>query len=142
MPGIAVSAPVTLVAAHHDAASHNRVMTFRLGWIAVAVLAGAALIVGACGSSAVPRPDTIPPDAPAIEEDDLKFKPSSITIAAGEELFFWNAESAPHNVVLEGEDLSGNMRKGDVFSMSFPEAGEYRITCDYHPQMRLTVTVE
>jgi plastocyanin len=103
-----------------------------------AVLAGAA-----CGGdSAGARPPGVPDDAPFIDQDNLKFKPSSLTISAGETVYFANSESALHTVTINGENESGPMRRGDIFQFTFEEPGTYRITCDYHPQMRATVTVE
>jgi len=44
-------------------------------------------------------------------------------------------------VDVEGENVSGNMKKNDVFVFEFPSAGAYDITCAYHPQMKAKITV-
>ena len=57
-------------------------------------------------------------------------------------MYFKNSESALHTVTINGKNESGNMRKGDLFSWTAGAAGEYKITCDYHPQMNATITVQ
>ncbi|GAB4322325.1 MAG: hypothetical protein Kow0010_03040 [Dehalococcoidia bacterium] len=113
-------------------------------WTLVALLGPllVALAVAGCGESSAPSFDGIPEGATVIDQDGLKFKPNSITVTPGTRVYFTNSERAPHNVVLDGEDLSGKMEKGDVFAWTFDDPGEYRLSCAYHPQMRVTVTVD
>lgn len=115
--------------------------TFPLTWLAVLLLVPVAAI--ACGDSEpVDFGDELPDGAPRIDQDNLTFKPSSLTVQTGEAVYFTNSETARHTVTIEGENESGDMRRGDVFSFTFATPGEYKITCDYHPQMRATITVE
>lgn len=84
----------------------------------------------------------IPAGSPFIDQDTLKFIPSKLTVAPGVDIYFKNSETALHTVTIEGENVSGNMRKDDIFIWTAPTAlGEYQITCDYHPQMKATITV-
>lgn len=108
----------------------------------LALLAIAALTAAGCGDSADPSFDGIPEGATVVDQDGLKFKPNHVTVGAGTTVYFTNSERAPHNVVLDGEDLSGKMEKGDVFAWTFDDPGEYRLSCAYHPQMRVTVQVD
>jgi plastocyanin len=108
----------------------------------VPVLIGAA-VLAACETSDEPAPtDKVPEGSPYMDQRGLAFRPSNLTVQAGEQVYFLNNETALHNVVVDGEDISGNMRNGDVVVYVFEEAGEYAITCDYHPQMKATVIVE
>ena len=110
--------------------------------LAVAVAAAMGLMV-ACGSAE--KPDfsgQVPDGAPHVNQDALRYKPNELTVQTGETVYFTNSESAVHNVTLEGENLSGTMQKGDVFAYSFAAAGEYQLTCTFHPQMKVTITVE
>jgi plastocyanin len=84
---------------------------------------------------------TVPEGAPFIDQDKLKFIPTELTVKAGEKVYFKNSETALHTVSINGVDESGNMKKNDVFIFEFPSAGEYKITCEYHPQMKATITV-
>lgn len=115
--------------------------------LAIAALAPvAAFVLVACGgggdSSTPPeRPTQVPADVPFIDQDNLKFSPTSLTVKTGEEVWFVNSETALHTVTINGTNESGNMKKGETFTFTFPTAGEYKITCDFHPQMKATITV-
>lgn len=104
----------------------------------------ALLLIAACGDDSdgppAPHPD-VPEGAARIDQDSLKFQPNSLTVAPGTEVFFTNSESAVHTIDIDGENVSGDMERGDVFSYIFDAPGEFKITCPYHPQMRSTVTV-
>ena len=93
------------------------------------------------GRSATTSSGDVPKTA-EIDQDKLAFKPSSVTIAVGGQLTFRNSESAIHTVTIERKNESGTMKKGAAFVWTPPAAGSYKITCDFHPQMRATVTVE
>lgn len=116
-------------------------MSLRKVWLVPALL-GAALFA-ACEGSDVPEPsDQVPEGAPYMDQRGLAFRPSNLTARVGEQVYFLNNETALHNVVVDGEDISGDMRADDVVVYVFEEAGEYAITCDYHPQMKATIVVE
>jgi len=84
---------------------------------------------------------TVPEGAPVIDQDKLKFIPGELKVKVGEKVYFKNSETALHTVDINGVNESGNMKKGDVFTFEFPAAGEYKVTCSYHPQMKATITV-
>lgn len=84
----------------------------------------------------------VPDGAPFIDQNNLKFSPDKVTAKAGEAVYFKNSETALHTVTINGKNESGNMKKDQVFQWTPPGAGEYKITCDFHPQMKSTVTVQ
>ena len=84
----------------------------------------------------------VPDGAAFVDQDNLKFSPSSITVKVGEDVYFKNSETAVHTVTIEGKNESGTMKKDDVFTWKAPSAGEFDITCDFHPQMKSKITVE
>ena len=59
-----------------------------------------------------------------------------------EKIYFKNSETAIHTVTIDSKNVSGNMRKGDIVTWTAPKAGTYKVTCDYHPQMKATITIE
>jgi plastocyanin len=83
----------------------------------------------------------VPDGAPFVDQNNLKFIPDKVTANAGEAVYFKNSETALHTVTINGKNESGNMKKDAVFQWTPPGAGEYKITCDFHPQMKSTVTV-
>lgn len=119
----------------------------RRSGMALGALAVAGALVGvACGGDdeeSAPATATTPADGVAtIDQDNLAFSPTELTVAVGQMVRFTNSEAALHTVTIDGENLSGNMREGDVFEWTPEEAGTYRVTCDYHPQMQATITVQ
>jgi plastocyanin len=126
-------------------------MTVRI-WLLLAAMLAGALLTAACGGSGddddggtdgrATGVAGVPDGAPLINQDNLKFSPSKLTIALGEEVYFKNSETAVHTVTINGKNESGTMKKDDVFSWTPAKTGEYKITCDFHPQMRATITVQ
>ncbi|MEJ5220625.1 MAG: cupredoxin domain-containing protein [Tepidiforma sp.] len=124
--------------------------SLRLGLLAAAV-GIAALALAACGGSSSSSGSTgvadgsdsrIPAGAPLVDQDKLKFIPETLRVKVGETVYFKNSETALHTVNIDGKNVSGNMKKNDVFTWVFQEPGSYKITCDYHPQMKATITVD
>ena len=112
-------------------------------------LAAVALALVACGGSSSPSGSTggspaasVPAGAPEIDQQDLAFKPTKLTVSAGTTVYFKNSESALHTVNINGDNASGTMRNGAVFAWTPTTAGTYKITCEFHPQMKATITVE
>lgn len=102
-----------------------------------------AIPTSPAGGSAAPTSAAggIPAGAPEIDQNGLAFKPAKLTVKVGEKVYFKNSESALHTVTINGKTESGNMKKGDIFTWTPPAAGVYKITCDFHPQMNATITV-
>ncbi len=105
--------------------------------LAVAV----ALTLAACASPRVPPPESVPEGAPFVAQDHLAFSPDELRVRVGERIYFWNGETAIHNLIFDKAARSPDMEAGDVFVWRFTIPGEHVVTCDYHPQMRLRVTV-
>lgn len=117
---------------------------------ALILLSAAAMIGGlavACGGdddddNGDSKPVEIPAGAPMIDQDNLVFIPDKLTVKSGEKVYFKNSETAIHTVTINGKNVSGNMKKDDVVIWIPEKAGEYKVTCDYHPQMKATIKVE
>lgn len=125
-------------------------MRFKKSWVLGAFAGLAMLGAAACGGGddddtngiADGSDPDIPAGSPYVDQDNLKFNPTKLTVAPGQDIYFKNSETALHTVDIEGENLSGNMRNGDVFVWTAPDAlGDYQVTCAYHPQMKATITI-
>ena len=134
---------------------------------ALLALALAACSTPAATSDAADPTDTAEPsesaaaeqsEAPASEEpasetrvriDGSAFDPEELTVAVGTEVVFLNADSFEHTVT-EGTNgqavddpiVDEEIAQNGTVSVTFDEAGTYDITCEIHPSMHLTVTVE
>ncbi|MFQ5381004.1 MAG: plastocyanin/azurin family copper-binding protein [Dehalococcoidia bacterium] len=117
-------------------------------------LASALLVGGACGESSEPLDATgvepavhvelgdLPEGAALVDQNNLKFSPNKLTVRAGDIVYFRNDETATHTVTINGRNVTGDMRRDDVRAWSVTLPGVYKLTCNYHPQMKATITVE
>lgn len=92
-------------------------------------------------------------DAGAAEERvrivGSAFDPAELTVPVGTEVTWVNADSFAHTVT-EGTDgqatqdpiVDEDIDQNGSVSVTFDEAGTYEITCELHPSMQMTVTVE
>ena len=119
----------------------------RLGaTVLVSALAAGLMACGGGGSdnssgTAPAGIEGVPEGAPFIDQDSLDFSPGELTVAASDTVYFKNSESAIHTVTIEDENVSGTMERDDIFAWQPPGPGEFEVTCDFHPQMGATITV-
>ena len=74
---------------------------------------------------------------------------TEITVKAGEPLTVSNVSSVPHTFT-EGEDgqaadnpvVNETIQPGDEVQVTFPDAGDFHVTCTFHSAMNLEVHVE
>ena len=84
-----------------------------------------------------------------VQLDGFAFDTEELTIAAGTEVSFLNADSAPHTVT-EGTDgqaadspiIDEELAPNQGASFTFEDPGTYELTCLLHPSMNMTVIVE
>ena len=77
------------------------------------------------------------------------FGAADVTVPAGQTLTVINSSSAPHTFT-EGEDggaadnarVDEQIAAGATVRVSFPEPGDYNVTCLFHPSMNMVVHVE
>jgi len=139
-----------------------------------ALIVGLILILAACGGttsltsdepsqaeSTAPSPsESVAASEPAetseaagaeetVRLSQFAFDPEELTIAAGTEVSFVNADSAAHTVT-EGTDgtaaedpiIDEELQQNGSTSFTFDEPVTYQITCLFHPSMNMTITVE
>jgi plastocyanin len=73
-----------------------------------------------------------------------RFGVSSLSIKRGDTVRFRWTGSLPHNVRIAAGPQRGQIasaRKSGTVARRFTRAGRYRIVCDIHPGMRLTLRV-
>lgn len=71
------------------------------------------------------------------------FDPDEINIKSGEEIIFKNMDSDHHTVTADdGSFDSGDIGPNTEYRYIFDSPGECMIHCEYHPEMRMKVTIE
>jgi len=83
------------------------------------------------------------PAATSVRMAGSRFEPSTLTIASGETVRWFNDDALPHTVSgNNGEWDSGNLAPGQGFERRFDEPGSFPYLCRYHPGMAGTIEVE
>ena len=87
-------------------------------------------------------------DSAEVELEGFQFEPRTLTVAAGTTVEFDNKDGAEHTVThgTEGKAAPGAkfdevVDDGASVEIDFADAGDYPITCRFHPTMQMTVTV-
>lgn len=116
-----------------------------------AALVAIALLTAACGGATSASPIPVPSGAVVLKAADIKFAPTHLSVAAGQPfvLYFDNADSAQHNVVIVAGDGT-RVFVGDVLAASTQHvdniptlaAGTYKLICDIHSNMSGSLEVQ
>jgi plastocyanin len=80
-----------------------------------------------------------------IVQIDRSFKPSEITIAAGDSLAFSNQDEFIHQIYVDSDAIdydSAEQPPGKVITIPFPKSGDFPVRCHIHPKMLLTIHVK
>ena len=114
----------------------------------------AASAPGAPSEEAQPSETAEPSEEAADDEftvtlTGFAFSTGQLTVPAGTEVTFENADTAAHTVT-EGTDgraaadpiINAQVGPDARTRFTFDEPGEYEITCLFHPNMNMTVVVE
>ena len=125
----------------------------------VPAVAGLLAVTAACGGGSVasptPRLESKPggsastlataqvhtDHAAEIDQQNMTFTPARVSVKVGETVLIKNSESAIHTGNINGKNITGNMKKGDSVAWTAVALGEFKVSCDYHPQMAATITV-
>ena len=64
-----------------------------------------------------------------------------VLVARGTNISF-RSETGLHNITVNGQTQGADLRQGDQRQVQFNDAGQFEITCTYHPPMFATVFVQ
>lgn len=102
------------------------------------------LLTAACAGGGSATTIAVPSGAVVLKAADIKFSPARLSVEAGQPfvLYFDNADSAQHNVVIVAGDGT-RLFVGDILPASTQHvssipalaAGTYKLICDIHPDM-------
>jgi plastocyanin len=73
------------------------------------------------------------------------FHPSSLTVKVGTKVTFTNEDGVTHTTTGSGNSSnisSGDLAKGQSYTVTFTKAGTYNYICKIHPYMNGTVIVQ
>lgn len=99
------------------------------------------------GSSGLPSVGTVQApltaaaaDSADVDVADFEFTPAEVTVAPGGTVRWTLTGQAPHTVTSDTFD-SGMLKAGDTYEQTFDDVGTIDYRCDFHPEMKGTVTV-
>ncbi len=124
--------------------------------MAIALLATCGALAGAAGcggdaettAAAQPETATESTDATAQSTDaidiaDFKYDPATVSVKAGTEVTWTNADEADHTATAgDGSFDTGDLAQGDAKSVTFDKPGTFTYYCRFHPFMKATVEVQ
>lgn len=125
----------------------------------LAVIAALVVVLAACSSGASPSAsasaEAAEQSAAAEDEPEVRivasnFEPGDLTVSVGTEVVFINDDGFGHTITegtdgdvvddpIVDEEIDGG---GGEVRVTFDEAGTFDITCEIHPSMQMTITVE
>ena len=125
-------------------------MMIRIRHVAVALLLIAG--VAACGSSSSGAASGggsgssggVQSGTAKVTIKGFAFSPSSLTVKSGTKVTFTNEDSATHTATSQGDSTidSGNLAKGQTYTVTMTKAGTYDYICTIHQYMKGTITVQ
>lgn len=81
-----------------------------------------------------------------VDQHDLMFVPTSMTIKAGDTVRFTDTDRITHNITIVNPDGSTEDKGMSTYSqhivVQFDKPGIYKVICRIHPDMKMTITVE
>jgi len=98
---------------------------------------------GGYGSASTPAASSDSGNAVAVSIKDFAFG-DPLEVAVGTTVTWTNDDSVPHTVTQDGSGgfQSGKIDPGGTFSFTFDQAGSFAYHCEYHANMKSTVTVK
>lgn len=110
------------------------------------LLAGGLVACGSSSSSSGPSGSGSSPSASGnmVMIKGFAFHPSSLTVKVGTKVTFVNEDSVTHTATSSSNAPidSGNLTKGQSYTVTFTKAGTYSYTCTIHPYMKGTIVVQ
>jgi len=81
-----------------------------------------------------------------VVQRGLQLSRDSVTISRGDRIVFTNEDDVIHNIHIFGpndfdKDL-GLQKPGKALNYTFAQAGTYRVRCNIHPSVKMTVVVK
>jgi plastocyanin len=109
-------------------------------WITLVAAATALALVAlsTAGKSMAAGPPSVD-----VKIDNFSFTPTTLTVKAGTQITWTNADDIPHTVVSEDQSFKSKVLDTDEkFTFTASKPGTYSYFCSIHPKMTGKVVVE
>jgi plastocyanin len=113
------------------ARSMRALLALLIGLVVVAGCGGDDDGGGTAGSASA-----CPSGAVTIEMVDIKFKPETASVKAGQEVCWVNQDDVQHDAVAENDAFKSELfNKGETFTATIDQPGTIKYVCTVHPGM-------
>ncbi|MFY9644898.1 MAG: cupredoxin family copper-binding protein [Terriglobales bacterium] len=105
--------------------------------------AAATMMLALAALSAVEKSTLAGPPAADVRIDNFSFTPPVLTVKAGTQVTWTNADDIPHTVVSEDRSFKSKvLDTNDTFTFTPTKPGSYPYFCSIHPKMTGKLVVE
>ena len=103
----------------------------------------ALVVLALAGLVALEKPAIAGPAVATIKIDNFSFTPATLTVDAGTQIIWTNADDIPHTVVSDDRSFKSKALDTDeTFTFTAGKPGTYSYFCSIHPKMRGTIVVK
>ena len=103
----------------------------------------ASIVLALAALPTVQKPVAADPPSVGIKIDNFSFAPATLTVKAGTQITWTNADDIPHTVVSDDQSFKSRVLDTDEkFTFMASKPGTYSYFCSIHPKMTGKVVVE
>ena len=103
----------------------------------------ASMVLSLTAVLTVPKSMAAGPPAVNVKIDNFTFTPATLTVKAGTQITWINADDIPHTVVSDSQDFKSKVLDTDEkFTFTASKPGTYSYFCSIHPKMTGKVVAE
>jgi len=103
----------------------------------------ASVIVALAALPTVQKSVAAGPPSVEVKIDNFSFTPPTLSVKAGTQITWTNADDIPHTVVSDNQSFKSKMLDTDEkFTFTASKPGTYSYFCSIHPKMTGKVVVE
>ena len=111
-------------------------------WV-LCVAASLILMLALTALPAIERSIAAGPPTVDVKIDNFSFAPATLTVKAGTQITWTNADDIPHTVVSDDQSFKSKVLDTDEkFTFTASKPGTYPYFCSIHPKMTGKVVVE
>jgi plastocyanin len=102
-----------------------------------------SMVLALASLSAVEKSMAANPSSVEVKIDTFSFSPTTLTVKAGTQITWTNADDIPHTVVSDDQSFRSKvLDTDDKFTFTASKPGTYSYFCSIHPKMTGKVVVE
>jgi plastocyanin len=103
----------------------------------------ASMVLAAAALPSVQKAVAAGPSTIEVKIDNFSFTPATLTVKAGTQITWTNADDIPHTVVSDDQSFKSRVLDTDEkFTFTASKPGTYAYFCSIHPKMTGKLVVE